>query len=91
MIVTSLLNVIYRILSAILSPFHVPGFDPDSLDNVSYVIDLIFESCESFIGLFLPWGLIITALKIVLIVIGLVEGYKLVMWILRKIPMLGIQ
>ena len=91
MIVTSLLNVIYSILSAILSPFHVPGFDSESLANVSYVIDLIFDSCESFIGLFLPWGLIKTALGIVLIVIGLEEGYKLVMWILRKIPMLGIQ
>lgn len=91
MIVTSLLNAVYSILSALLSPFHVPGFDSDTLDNVTYVIDMIFGSCESFIGLFLPWGLIKTALTIVLIVIGLVEGYKLVMWILRKIPMLGIQ
>lgn len=90
MIIEALLNVVYSIFSVLLSPFDIDGFETGTIETFQEVLDTMFDTTENFINLILPWNVVHYGLQIVLAVIAFTDLYHVTMWILRKIPMLGI-
>ena len=90
MIINALLNLVYNIFSVIFSPINIPSFDNDSITAVDNVLTMIFDDSEAIIGLFIPWAVVNIILPIIIALALAVPAYHLVMWILKKIPFLGV-
>ena len=91
MIITNLLTVLLNFLTSFLSAINIPGLDDSLVSNIYYVFDLFLDNSETIIGLFLPWNLVKFLLLIVIAIIFAEDLYRFVMWVLRKIPFLGIE
>jgi len=91
MIIEALLNAIKGLLGLILNVIHLPALDPASIQSVNDFIDMIVQSGGSLIGLFVRWSTVKIGLTIVILLVSAKYIYSLVMWIVRKIPMLGIK
>lgn len=90
MIINALLTLVYNIFSVIFSPIHIPSFDADSITAVDNVLSMIFDDSEAIIGLFIPWAVVNIILPIIIALSLAIPVYHLVMWILKKIPFLGV-
>ena len=82
MIVESLLNAIYTVLNAVFSVINIPGMPDGMSDTLGYA--------GSLVSLFVPWSQVKVFFPILIVILASEEIYKLVMWVLKKIPMLGI-
>ena len=90
MLVESLLDLIYNLLDTLFTPINLPSL-PASL---STIIDTLCSYISDGLALVANW----THLQYLLALFGIVAAvdvgillYKLIMWILKKIPMLGIE
>lgn len=90
MIISSLLNLVYKIFNVLFSPINIPSFDEESVNAVNDFLSTIFEDSETIIGLFIPWTVVNVLIPIVIAVVVAVPLYHFVMWILKKIPFLGV-
>lgn len=90
MIVSLILDLIFGLLSLLLMPFKLPPF-PESVDG--YLTDFIgyVEQGRAFINNFIVADLVNVLLGLFIALLLFKVGYKFVMFILRKIPMLGIE
>lgn len=89
MIINVLLDLIYGVFSLLTAPIDIPGMP----EEVSQVIGTMLEYVSmgiSFMGNFvnMPYLLVLFGI-IVAVDVGMLL-YKLVMWVIRKIPMLGV-
>lgn len=89
MIVKTLMNLVYKILSLVLSPLNISGFPEGTAESVDSFFDMLFSSAESVIGLLVP-TITFVLLGIILAVEVASHLIPFIMWILRKIPFLGI-
>lgn len=90
MIIESLLNLFASALKLIFGWINLPALPAD----VQAVIDQYFTYLESGVGfvfLFFNMSLVKLMLPFVLVVANFDKAYKLVMYVLRKIPFLGIE
>lgn len=90
MLIEGLLNIVYSLLELLTAPINIPGMP----DEVRSLITIALDYIKVGIALLANW----THLEYLLLLFGLVLGvdvglllYKLVMWFLKKIPMLGIE
>ncbi len=90
MIVNALLNAIYKIFSVVFSAINIPPISADTIQAIDDLFTVIFDNTESIIGLFIPWTVINVLLPIIIVLEIALPVYHLVMWILRKIPFLGV-
>ena len=90
MIVESLLNAIFSLFESVFSVINIPGM-PDGMSEqvVSFFSDTL-NYAGSLISLFIPWSQVKVFFPILIVILSSEEIYHLVMWVLRKIPMLGI-
>lgn len=90
MIIETLLNVIFSIFEKVFSVINIPGM-PDGMSEqvVSFFSDTL-NYAGSLISLFVPWSQVKVFFPILIVILSSEEIYKLVMWVLKKIPMLGI-
>lgn len=89
MIIESLLNAIFSVFEKVFSVINIPGM-PDGMDNT--IVEFLGSALNyagSLISLFLPWSQVKVFFPILIVILASEEIYKLVMWVLRKIPMLG--
>ncbi len=90
MIIESLLNLIFGLLKVCFSWLSIPAF-PESLTNsIDTFLNLIFDNI-SLLGFFVRPLTISIVVPVLIILINFEDVYKFVMWILRKIPFLGIE
>lgn len=89
MIIEALLNGIYNILNSVLSNLNIPSM-PSEMDTALSEYLGYFYYAKNLIGLFLPINLT-PYFTIFFAIFGFKYGYPVIMWILRKIPMLGIE
>lgn len=88
MIIEGLLNIIFSILSLIITQFNVPPAPDEFINAIPDFINVL-KLGETLISLVLPINL--APFVVVTGVIMVVEhGYPFIMWVLRKIPFLGI-
>ena len=67
---------------------------PDLPDKISSIINQLFNAIEGSLGLlsiFIDFDVLRILLPVLLVVINFDEVYKFVMFIVRKIPFLGIK
>ena len=89
MIIEGLLNAIYNLLNGILSSLNIPGMPPE-METAFSEFFVYLGYAKNLIGLVLPINL--TPYFVVFFAIfGFEHLYPVIMWILRKIPMLGIE
>ncbi len=89
MIVESIMNAYKTFLFTVLGWINIPSFE--NFDTIQYILTMMFENAESFITFFIPWNVITIGFPILIFIIMFEDIYYLVMWILKKIPMLGIE
>lgn len=89
MIVESIINVILAVIRIPFSLLSIPSLSDYDVD-LSLITEFL-NSSKSLINLFLPWDLVRFGLPILIVVLNSEYIYNLIMWILRKIPMIGIE
>lgn len=88
MIIGALLDLVQMLIFNILGFINLPAF-PDALTSaINGFVDLIFNNL-GLIDFFVPWGTIKICVPLVIAIANLDHIYDAIMWILRKIPMLG--
>lgn len=89
MIVMSLMNIVYKLLSLVLDPLNVPGMPDDFIASIETFFGY-FKHAADFIGFFLPINLV-AFFTIWFAIFAVHHAYPLIMWILRKIPFLNLK
>lgn len=93
MILEGILNALKKVIFALFSWIDLPNM-ADYGTGFQDAFDLIgdmLESSQGIINLFLPWSIVKFGLPIVIVVMNFEHVYNFVMWVVRKIPMLGIK
>ena len=89
MIIEALMNLVKNLVNLIFGVVTIPGLPEEFLEALESFYGY-FDYADGLIGLFFPVDLepffIVWAA-----IFGFEHGYPLIMWILRKIPMLGIE
>lgn len=91
MIIETILNILALLITSVFSILpSIPDL-PDSLyKSITSVIDTIFNNL-GLLGVFIRPQTIIIIVPILIVVMNFERIYKVVMWILSKIPMLNIE
>lgn len=89
MIIEGLLSVIFNLLNAVISIFDVPQAPDEFINAVPEFLDLLYLADGLFSFVF-PIK-IMSFFTISLIIMAVEHGYPFIMWVLRKIPFLGIE
>lgn len=89
MIIEGLLKIIFNILSLIISQFNVPPAPEEFLNAIPEFFNIL-DLASGLISFVLPIKLsVFTVITVVIMVVE--HGYPFIMWVLRKIPFLGIE
>ena len=91
MIINAVLQVVLWLLELVLSQVEVFGDEPTEAIAlvVGDVITLIVSGCR-ILAAYTDFSYLLILLGLVLIINAFHTGYKVVLWILRKIPFLNI-
>lgn len=91
MIIEGLINVIFKLLQGLLSVINIPDIDEELKTSIYSYIDKIIDFGAPMLDLVLPYNIAKVLIGIVITIEVALMIYKLVMWIITKIPMLNIQ
>lgn len=90
MIIQGLLSVVSTLIHLLFGFVNIPAM-PEAIEtSVDYVFDLLFNGVQ-FLGFVMHWEVVKVCLPVLLAVLLFEDVYYLVMWILRKLPFLGIE
>lgn len=90
MIIEGILNLLVGLIETVFGWVSLPQLP----DSVLSVIDELFDILAGSVGLlsiFVDFSMVRLLLPVLIIVINFDEAWKLTMFILRKIPFLGVQ
>lgn len=90
MIIESILNALKTVITTLFSWINIPGIGEDFETAIEFV-DVLFQNAKSMINLFLPWQIVTFGIPLIIIIVNFERIYNFIMWILKKIPMLGIE
>ena len=91
MLVEALFTAVTWLIDAILNLLDVlPEFPEELVASVEAFFSLIFDNL-AVLGFFLPLPTVKILIPLVLLVINFEDVYAFIMWLLRKIPFLGIK
>lgn len=90
MILEAILNLFKGLLFICFSWINIPNFPTELTNNIDAFLDLIFNNL-TLLGFFVRPITLQIAIPILIVLLNFDNLYKLTMWILRKIPMLGIK
>ena len=91
MIIIGLLKALSGILISILSLLPTfPQLPESILNGLNSFLDLIFNNV-GLLGLFIPISTIKVVIPLILVIVNFDKIYKLVMWVLKKIPVFGVK
>lgn len=90
MIVQWFCDLFYLIFTTLLSWVNIPSLGEETISDVVNYIDLIVSDSLSFLFLLIPYttAKVLITLSITMYVV--IYGYYFVMWILKKVPAVGI-
>lgn len=91
MLVEAFFNGAISILNGILDLLDVlPDFPADLISSMNSFFALIFDNL-SLLGFFVRLDTVKLLIPLVIVVINFEDVYAFVMWILRKIPFIGVE
>lgn len=89
MIISLIMDILYASVALLTAPINIPSLPDGVQDVVNQYLGYISDGM-TILNVYCDLGYLFTLFSLILLVdIGLML-YKFVMWILRKIPMLGI-
>lgn len=89
MIVSSILDLLKFLITTIFGILpNIPAMPTDLTNGINTFLDIIFDNV-GLLGLFVPINVMKIAIPIAIVIINFDHIYKLTLWILKKIPMLG--
>lgn len=83
-------EMIYKLLTGLLSFINLPSFSEEGVNAFGDYIELIILNGISIAEFFIPSSLFKVGIPIVLAITAFKYGYYFVMFILKKIPMANI-
>ena len=89
MIIEALLNVIYGLFNSILSTLNIPAFPDEARESIVRYLYML-DNGSNLVGFVIPIDISIY-FTIFFSLFAFEHLYPVIMWILRKIPMLGIE
>lgn len=90
MILEALLNLIQLLLNVVFGWINIPPFPVELTSSIDSFLDLIFENL-SLLGFFIRPITLTVAIPLLIILLNFDKIYKLAMYIIKKIPFLGIK
>ena len=91
MLVESLFNGVTSLIDGILNLLDVlPEFPEDLVTSMDSFFSLIFDNL-SLLGFFVRLDTVKILIPLVIVVMNFEDIYAFVMWILRKIPFIGVE
>lgn len=90
MVIEGILNLLKGLLFTVFGFINLPDFPAALQESLDKFLDIIFNGINLF-GFFVRPATIQIVLPLLIIIINFNKVYKLTMWILKKIPMLGIE
>lgn len=89
MIIEGLLNVLYNVFSALTSGISIPSMPDEVANYLTTTLEYIKVGCQ-ILGAYTPLPYLVTLLGIVVAIDLGLKIYHFVMWVIKKIPMLGV-
>ena len=90
MILEALLNLIKLLLNVVFGWINIPPFPEELTSSIDGFLDLVFNNL-SLLGFFVRPTTLMVAIPLLIVLLNFERIYKLVMYIVRKIPFLGIK
>ena len=90
MFIESILNAFKSMLQTLFGWINIPGAGEEFESALSFFSSML-TSAQGLINLFIPWTLVRWGFPILIVVLNFEHIYHFIMFILRKIPMLGIE
>lgn len=91
MIIEGLVNILVMSIQAVLSLLpSLPDLPADLIEGANGFINLIFDNV-GLLGLFVPIATIKIVVPLILVIVNFDKIYRLVIWVLKKIPIIGIK
>lgn len=90
MILEALLNIIKVLLQVVFGWINIPGFPEELTNSINTFLELIFGNL-SLLGFFIRPITLTVGIPVLIILINFEQVYKLTMWILKKVPFLGVE
>lgn len=90
LIIEAILNALKTMIKMLFNWINIPGAGEDFFDGIAFFSSML-DSAKSLINFFVPWTLVQWGLPILIVVLNFEHIYHFVMFILKKIPMLGIE
>lgn len=91
MIIETILNLLKFLLTTIFGILpDLPDMPAAIADGITSFLDIIFDNV-GLLGVFIPISTIKVVIPIVVLIMNFDDIYKLVMFIIKKIPMLGVE
>ena len=90
MIIEALLNLIKLLLNVVFGWINIPQFPEGLTNSVDTFLSLVFDNL-SLLGFFIRRETLMISIPLLIILLNFEQVYKLVMYIVRKIPFLGIK
>jgi len=85
-----ILNLIKNILFLVFGWINLPQFPSTLKNGIDTLMGSIFDNLD-LVSIIIRWQTLVICIPILIILINFDKVYKLTMWILRKIPMVGIK
>ena len=90
MIFEAILNLLKNLLFIVFGWINLPAFPEGLTNSINSFLDLIFNNLN-LLGFFIRPSTLTLSIPILIALLNFEKLYKLTIWILRKIPMLGIK
>lgn len=91
MIIEGILNIVTGLLYFVLDLLpNIPNLPQELTGAITTVLDLIFDNV-GLLDLFLPLNIVKIIIPLWLVVDNFDKIYSIAFWIIKKIPMLGIE
>lgn len=93
MIIEAIFNALKTVIFSLFSWIDLPNMSDygTGFDEAFNMFGEMLESTKGIINLFLPWGIVKFGLPILIIVLSFEHIYHFVMWVIKKLPFLGIE
>lgn len=90
MIIKGLFELVFGLLQIVFAPINLPDL-PDTIQNVLDRLIDVMKSAVGLFGVFFDMNVVKILIPVVLVIVNLDKVWNLIMFILRKIPFLGIE
>ncbi len=90
MIVKGLMEMVFGLLKIVFAPINLPQL-PSGIQSVLDQLQSILIGAVGLLGVFIDWSVVKWLIPVVIVVANFDKVWSLIMFILRKIPFLGIE